>query len=312
MAITKDGRAFVAGKYGVDLGGSMAGWVFSADGGTASADVVTEKMGPDHLARKHLAGVKYDDITVTCGTGMSKGFYTWIQDSFDHKYSRKDGAIITADYDYSEKSRLTFSQALISEVGFPALDASSKDACKLTLKFSPEITRTTATFGGKTAVTGQFKQAVQKKWLPANFRLRIDGLDDACSRVSKIDALVVKQKNVEHSVGEMRDYQKEPASLEIPNLVITTAESHSEELYKWHEDFVIKGNNGDEKEKGATLEYLTPDLKTVLFTVTFQHLGIFKLSPDKVEAGSENIRRVKAEMYCEEMTFKYDGASVWA
>ena len=312
MAITSDGRAYVAGKYGVDLGGSMAGWVYSAEGGYASSEVVTEKMGPDHIARKHIAGVKYDDITVSCGTGMSKGFYSWIKDSFDHKYSRKDGAIITADYNYKEKSRLTFSQALIAEVGFPALDASSKDPCKLSLKFSPEITRTTATFGGTTAVTGQFKQAVQKQWLPSNFRLRIDGLDDACSRVTKIDALVLKQKNVDNSVGEHRDYQKEPASIEVPNLVITTAESHAEELYKWHEDFVIRGNNFDAQEKGATLEYLTPDLKTVLFTVTFQHLGIFKLSPDKVEAGSEQIRRVKAEMYCEEMTFNFDGASTWA
>ena len=27
--------------------------------------------------KKHLAGVKYEDITVNCGTGMSKGFYEW-------------------------------------------------------------------------------------------------------------------------------------------------------------------------------------------------------------------------------------------
>ena len=39
--------------------------------------------------------------------------------------------------------------------------------------------------------------------------------------------------------------------------------------YKWHEDFVIKGNNGEDKEKGGTLEYLTADLKDVLFTLTF-------------------------------------------
>ena len=43
----------------------------------------------------------------------------------------------------------------------------------------------------------------------------------------------------------------------------------------------------------------------MLFTLTFKHLGIFKLTPEKVEAGSENIRRVKAEMYCEtDSTFK--------
>jgi len=27
--------------------------------------------------KKHIAGVKYEDITVNCGTGMAKGFYNW-------------------------------------------------------------------------------------------------------------------------------------------------------------------------------------------------------------------------------------------
>ena len=104
--------------------------------------------------------------------------------------------------------------------------------------------------------------------------------------------------------------EREPASLEVPNLVVTFSEAIADPWYKWHEDFVIKGLNGDDKEKGGSLVYLTPDMKE-LFTITFKHLGIFKLTPEKVEAGSENIRRVKAEMYCEEMTFDY-GQSAWA
>jgi phage tail-like protein len=308
--MAKADRGFVAGKYGVDIGGNFAGWVQSVDGGHATSDVVAEKMGPDHIIRKHIAGVKYEDISVTCGTGMSKQFYSWIKDSFDHNYSRKDGAIIAANYNHKEMSRLTFQHALISEVGFPALDAASKDACKMTIKFHPEITRTTTSFGGGAQIKGEFKQQVQKKWLPANFILDIDGLPDACSKVNKIEAITVKQKNVEHAVGQMRDYEQEPAHLEIPNLVITFPESHSDEFYKWHEDFVIKGNNGDEKEKTGTLRYLTPNLQETLFTLTFKHLGIFKLTPEKVEAGSENIRRLKAELYCEEMSFEFQSA--WA
>jgi len=311
MAITKDGRAFVAGKYGVDIGGNFAGWVQSVEGGHATSDVVQEKMGPDHIIRKHIAGVKYEDISVVCGTGMSKQFYQWAKDSFDHNYTRKDGAVIQADYNHKEMSRLSFYHALISEVGFPALDAASKDACKMTIKFHPETTRTTTSMGGGPAIGGQMKQNLQKKWLPANFRLKIDGLDDASKRVNKIEAITVKQKNVEHSVGEQRDYEQEPAHLEVPNLVITFPESHADSFYKWHEDFVIKGNNGDDKEKGATLEYLTPNLQEVLFTLNFHHLGIFKLTPDKQEAGSENIRRLKAEMYCETIDFTY-GSAVWS
>jgi phage tail-like protein len=309
MPITSTKRGYVAGKYAIELDGIEAGWVSSVDGGHATSDVVVEKVGADHLQRKHIAGVKYEEITVSCGTGMSQKFYQWVKDSFDHKYSRKNGAVIAADYDYKEHSRLSFFNALISEIGFPALDAGSKDPCKMSIKLKPEYTRQATGASGSIA-GGKYKndQVVQKKWLPSNFRLKIDGLD--CTRVNKIEALTVKQKTVENAVGELRDYECEPAYLEIPNLVVTLAESHAAEFYKWHDDFVIKGNNGDAAEKGGTLEFLAPNMSDVLFTVTFEHLGIFKLTPEKVEAGSENIRRIKAEMYCEDM--KFDFKAVWA
>lgn len=310
MAITADKRSYVAGKYGLDIGGVMAGWVWSAEGGHATSDVVSEKLGPDHTIRKHLAGVKYEDISIQCGTGMSRNFYEWLNASFKHDYQRKDGAIIAADYNYKEHSRLTFYRGLITEVGFPALDAASKDACKVSVKISPEMTEQKFTQGGGSALSG-VTDVKQKKWMPSNFRLSIDGLLDGCSRVNKIEALTFKQKVVENPVGEQRSYEKEPASLEIPNLVITFPESHAQEFYAWHKSFIIDGNNGDNAEKNGSLVYLTPDLKETLFTINFSHLGIFKLTSEKVESGSENIRRVKAEMYCEEMSVD-PGAGVWA
>jgi len=309
MPITADKRGYVAGKYGIELDGIMAGWVSSVEGGHATSDVVNEKVGPDHIVHKHIAGVKYEDITISCGTGMSKGFYEWIKASFDHNYGRKNGAVIAADYNYKEHSRLTWHFGLISEIGFPALDASSKDAAKMSIKVTPEYTRQTTTTGGP-SVAGKYSNnpGVQKKWLPSNFRLKIDGLDT--TRVNKVEAIVVKQKIIDNAVGEMRDYEREPAHLEIPNLVVTLAESHSKEFFDWHESFVIKGKNGDSDEKGGALEFLTPNLQETLFTITFKHLGIFKLTPEKVESGSENIRRIKAEMYCEDMQFQYNAA--WA
>ena len=83
------------------------------------------------------------------------------------------------------------------------------------------------------------------------------------------------------------------------------AESHADDWYKWHEDFVIKGNCEEDKEKTGTLQYLSPNLKDVLFTLTLRHMGIFKLEAEKVEARSENIRRVKAQLYIESIDFDY-------
>jgi phage tail-like protein len=303
-------RGYTAGRFALEVGNIKAGWVQSVEGGHASSDVIQNKLGPDHLIKKHIGGVKFEDITINCGTGMSKGFYEWVKASFDHKHTRQDGAIHTADYDNKIVSTLNFHQALISEIGFPALDAAGKDGAKMTIKLSPEWTafkKGGGTIGGMEIGKGQ-----QKKWLPANFRLTIAGLEEACKHVNKIEALVVKQKIVENPVGELRTYEKEPAHLEIPNLVVTFTESHADAFYQWHEDFVIKGNNGEDKEKTATLEYLTPDLGKTLFKLDFQNVGIFKLTPDKVEAGAEKIRSLKAEMYVENILFNYTGDAVWA
>lgn len=92
---------------------------------------------------------------------------------------------------------------------------------------------------------------------------------------------------------------------------VTLPEANAEAFYNWHESFVIKGNNGPDEERSGTLEFVTPDLKEVLFTLELKNLGIFRLTPEKVEAGSENIRRVKAEMYCHEVAFGY-GSGVTA
>src|SRR5262245_16828365 len=109
-------RAYVAGKYALDLDG-VATFIQDASGGGAYADVVEEQVAPTGFTKKHIAGVKYEDITINCGTGMSKSFYEWIKTSLDLKYPRKDGAIVAADYDYKEFSRLEFTNALITEVG---------------------------------------------------------------------------------------------------------------------------------------------------------------------------------------------------
>src|SRR2546425_13152394 len=90
-------------------------------------------------------------------------------------------------------------------------------------------------------------------------------------------------------------------------LPISTAEAQAAEFYQWHQDFVIQGHNTRDKERGGTLEFLAPDLRESLFTLTFRGLGIFKLAPEKVEVGREAIGRVKAEMYCEDIGFAYGG-----
>jgi len=319
MPITKNARATGAGKYALELDNNSSGWVNDVEGGHATADVVTEKIGGDWLQRKHISNIKYEDVSFTCGTGMSNKLYQWINTGFNQTFNqsgtgRTNGSIVTLDYDFNEISRLTFYEAILSELGMPALDAGSKDAAKMKLKFTIEKSRYTTGGGKSYGSAPKGDKSKQKKWTPANFKLQIDGMDEVCSKVNKIDALTIKQKVTDHSVGQEREYQKEATSVETPNLVITMAESHALSLFQWHEDFVIKGNCAESNEKSGHLLYLTPDLNegNWLFRLDFFNIGIFKVTPDKVEAGGEGIRRVKAEMYVEEIKFSYNGSATWS
>ena len=296
---------FTTGSYGLELQGVPVGVLKSVEGGDASADVVTEKMGSDFITRKHLAGVKYEDITVRLGMGMSGGVYDWIDKTMQHMDKRLNGAIVTADFDGKEVSRLNFFNATISEIGFPACDSTSKEPGYITLKLTPDYTTRVPGSGQKVSL--QPSPVQQKQWNPANFRLQLTDLD--CTRVTQIDELTITRRTTSDAVGEMRDYEKEPGSLQIPDLAITFAESGSDGFRQWHENFVINGNSGQTNEKNGTLDYLSPNMKDVLFTLTFQHLGIFRLTPDKQVAGAEQVRRLRAEMYCEEMGVQYGSSS---
>ena len=287
------GRSFAAGKFALELDGAFQGIVLSTDGGDAYADVIDEQPGGDGVIHKHIGQPKYEDIRIALDLSMESATYDWIKHCMDHSPERKNGAIIAADFNFKELSRLNFFDALITEIGWPALDAASKEPGRLSLEFSPDVTRRKP--GSGAAIAASVK--VQKKWLPANFRLKIDGLEAACTKVNKIEALVVKQILVNS------DGVRAPGRLEYPNLVVTLAESAADPFFDWAESFIIKGVNGQKDEKRGSIDFLALDLKTVLATLTFSNLGIFRCAPEKAEAGVDAIRRVKAEMYCESMSF---------
>ncbi len=303
-------RSYVNSRFYLELE-QPSGWLFSADGGHVQTESVNERMAGGYPVRKHAGNVKVDDITVTCGTGMTKQFYEWIEDSMSYKHSRKDGAIVHTNYDFKEIVRQTFQRALITEIGLPALDATSKESAKMTVKFSPEMSTLEYSGGTRQVQPVPLSPPKQKLWTPANFRVRIHGLDDVCRNISKVEAISIKQNVVENTIGEKLIFDKEPAQIDFPNVILTVPESDAEKWYKWHKEFVIEGKSYSQSEKQGGIEYLSSDLGKTLFTLGLENLGIIKFTPDKAESGSEKIRSVKIELYCEKMTFKYQSESTY-
>ncbi len=288
----RQGRGYVAGRFFFTLDGVQCGFVKSIEGGDVTADVISEPAAAGAFPSKRLGPPRVEPFGMDVDLSMSGKWFSWIAGALAGTGRRQDGVVIACDFDNNAKSQREFTEALITEIGFPACDAASKDAAVLAVKFEP---RTVRTVKGSGKLSWNFKNASQRLWLPSNFRLEIDGLD--CSKVSKVDALTFKQTS-----------KDEPGGLEVPNLKVTLPEASAQTWVAWHEDFVIKGNNDQSKEKGGRLVFLSPNRQTELLTLVFHNLGIFRLADEKHQANGDAIKRMSAELYCERIELSYNAA----
>jgi hypothetical protein len=288
-------RSFGAGRFVVDLDGFPC-VVKDVDGGNFKAEVTTTKMGPTLNDMKGISTVKIEPITLNIGMAMGKSMADWMKATLDLAYMRKSGHIAAVDHNGKVKGFRHFRDALITEIGIPALDASNKEPAYFTIKFDPDMLEHAK--GDDSAVSSELNTA-QKKWLCSNFRLRMGDLD--CTKVNKIDALTIKQGIVQDDVGEERVSLKEPTKLEIPNMKITLSAVTVASWQDWFRTFVVAGENGQEKELNGAIEFLDPSLKTTLGTVDLFQCGIFALNEEKKEAGKDGIARWVAEVYVERM-----------
>lgn len=293
------GRSYVSGNSRLTLDGTNVGVLKSVDGGSIFAEVINEPMGADKVVHKHIGQPKYQDFTLQIGFGMAKPIYDWISASWTGNYQRKNGEVVAMDMNLNPTSTKQFFNALVTEVTMPALDAASREPGYMTVKFAPEYTRNAKAPSDPKSGANSTARGEQKSWIPSNFRLEIDGMDT--SKVNKVEAFTVKQSAVQNSVGDARDQQREPAKLEFPNLKITMAESSVDAWNTWLDDFVIKGNNGQDKEKNGTIYYLATDRQTVLAKVKLFNMGIIRIDGAQDEANSDQIRRVTVELYVERM-----------
>jgi len=289
-------RSYTVGRFALMLDTAPMGFIRSIEGGAITADVVNEPVGPDYFIHKHIGQPKYEDFDMKVGFSMGRPLYDWISTSWGPQPTRKNGAVVALDYQMKVQWEKDFYDALLTEVTIPACDASSKEPAYLAIKLSPELTRRVLPPVGIGPVD---LPKGQKTWLPSNFRLSIDGLD--CSRIIRIEPFTVKRGVIVDDTGEQRIYAKEPGKIEFPNLLITLSQSSATSWTQWHEDFVVLGNNDASHEREGTLILFAPDMKTELTRIVLHGLGIIKVEPATDQGGG--VKRVNAELYCEQMEF---------
>jgi hypothetical protein len=291
-------RSYTAGRFGLDVAGYNVAFLKKFSGMAMEADVVTNDLGTDNIQKKHVSNIKWTAGKATVGIGMGKGMYDWINQSFDKSYEPKNGALVSADFNYKAQSTLNFEDALITEVVVPALDGSSKDSAYFDVSFEPERVRWSK--GGGEDIRAKLG-AKQKAWLCSNFRVEIGDLP--CNRISKVDSFTWKCAIAADQIGTVREYTKHPAKVTVPDLkfTISTADHHpwAEAAKKWFVD----GHHLEGDEMDGRIVFLGPDMKEELGEINLMNVGFKKFSNEDREANSEKISRFNVEMYVEKMAF---------
>jgi phage tail-like protein len=287
-------RKLPTARFALELDGIVCGFLDSVSGGGIAADVVSV-AGADGFDTKHLGRVSYEELELQFDLSLDAAVYQWIAASWKNTGARRDGSVVSTDMNGKAVSEQEFFRGLLTEVTIPALDASSKDAAKLTIRIAPEYTRL-AKAAAKTVTSTVGRQL---EWKASAFKLEIDGLDT--TRVLSIDEFTVTQALVAESVGEARTFVESPDKLTFPNLRVRVAASGADTWTAWFDDFVMKGNNDPSHERSGKLTFLDTSLKKPLGEVGFASLGIFRLEPGPRVAGADAVAEVVVDLYCDRM-----------
>jgi hypothetical protein len=293
-------RTYTAGNFVVDIDGYQIAFMKKFEGLSMEADIVSNDLGPDNMQSKHVANIKWTPGKISVGAAMGKGMHDWIKQSFEKAYAPKNGTVTAADFNFNAQSELTFQNALITSVGFPKLDGSSKDALYLDVEFQPEVVRWAKGSGKK--IDGKYG-VKQKAWLASNFIVEMGGLP--CARVASVDAFTWKCAVTPDQVGVTREPTYHPAKVTTPDIKLSISmadyQAWADAAKKWFIDGHHLGNN--EMQGSITLLGPAMDPGKPVGKIDLINCGFKKFSKQAFEANKEAISRFDVELYVEGIKF---------
>jgi len=265
----------------VMLDGIIVGTVARFEGGQPHGVVGDDTPADGHHLGHHLDDISFQSATMKVGLGMAPPMYDWIASFIRGEAPSRAVSVIGTTFDRTMKYQLDMTNVQIVEVTFPTLDAGTAQPLHLLVKIQPETSRAKAVTGFMDA-----RGSNQSLWMSPYFELNMGTLDT--SHVSLIDSFTVRL------VGS--------SWIAVDLLSLTFPEAFSSTWRSWFNTFVLRLFGRSERD--GTLLIKDSSFTNVLATVTFGHMGIVSLDwvPD---AGGG--RRVKAELYCEEISFSAPG-----
>lgn len=277
IAPSKRGRP--SNRYAVELDGRPCGWLTDLAGAAVGGELGS------------TAG-RYEELTLRCWPAMPRCFYEWVLRSFAPEPAASDGLLVLADDGDRELSRVRWMGGVVTEFATTAIDAASLETAKLALKFSPQRSQRGEALGPPLSAGA----TETRRPLPAAMPiLQIDGLEEACSHISRVEGLVIRQR-IRRSVedGPPR-LEREAQGIYTSPLVLTVPEAKAQGFLRWLEACEAGKSNG----RTATMMLGAP---SVGFTIAMQ--GVRPVRIDELPGDDDPRRReLRVELKAREVAF---------
>ena len=285
-----------AHKFALEVAGFNVGMLKKFTGLGLRADIVASPPAAGDAGAKHVANVSWTPGRASVGHGMGKGMYEWITASMNKSRDPRSGVFTTADANATVQSTLTFTDAVITEITVPRLDAASRDTAWIEVVFEAAQVLWAAGRGEKLA---QGATPKAKAWLSSNYRLTIGDLP--CMRVAAIESFTWRCAAVSPPAGVLRSDGPLATVASVPDLVLTISgvdyAAWAEAARKWFVD----GNHLSESEMDGRLVFLGPDLKEELGAIDLRRVGFKGFEHPESVLNSERTDRFSVTLYVEQM-----------
>jgi hypothetical protein len=196
--------------------------------------------------------------------------------------------------DNRAQSVLSFANALLTRVSFPALDVASKDPAALIVEFTPAQVRLAKGDGSDIRA----KVPAPKSWLCSGFRIEIGALP--CQHVRRVEAFTWTCAIAADQVGIFREPTKHPAKVTVPDLTLTIDTADRQAWSDAAASWFVAGNHLEGNELAGALTLLAPD-KTPIARIGLSNVG-FKTFETLSALGATPDRFV-VSLYVEAMSF---------
>jgi hypothetical protein len=284
-----------ASRVAITFGDMNPVLIKSIKGGVAKVNKAAFGSATSNFGIFTPTQVTFDEIKIEVALGHGQQLLDQFNLFIDNAHEYIDGRVDMADAKLDVYGGYDFSQALITELSLPKLDAAGKDMYTISASLKPTMV-TPHKGGGKIAGTTNVKT---KNVINSNFKLEVGGLP--CGRCKSIDAFTWKNKCQENRFGEARYAELVPTVMEQAVLK-ATFDGHPDTYgpwADWFKTFALDGANGSEAELAGAVTWLDSKSQGEVFRLEMQNIGIHELAGADTDGNGDKVREFTVTCYVE-------------